>query len=80
MSDVATHARRSTSEADDRSKALFREIAGQGPEKTLSRGFAVVRDSAGGVLTTSKVQAGTALQIQFKDGVLRTRSEGESSE
>ncbi|RZI68698.1 MAG: hypothetical protein EOP13_24470 [Pseudomonas sp.] len=80
MSDVATHARRSTSEAADRSKALFREIAGQGPEKTLSRGFAVVRDGAGGVLTTSKVQCGTVVQIQFKDGVLRTRSEGESSE
>lgn len=80
MSDVATHARRSTSEAVDRSKALFREIAGQGPEKTLSRGFAVARDGAGGVLTTSKVQGGTVVQIQFKDGVLRTRSEGESSE
>lgn len=80
MSDVATHARRSTAEASDRSKALFREIAGQGPEKTLSRGFAVVRDGAGAVLTTSKVQDGTVVRIQFKDGVLRTRSEGESSE
>ena len=80
MSDVATHARRSTLEAADRSKALFREIAGQGPEKTLSRGFAVVRDSTGSVLTTSKVQVGTMVQVQFKDGVLRTRSEGENSE
>lgn len=39
---VADGARRQVHDARTRAEASFREIAGQGPEKTLGRGFAVV--------------------------------------
>lgn len=53
------------------SEALMREIAGQGPEKTLKRGFALAR-TADGVAVTSAEQAAKAeaLEIQFHDGVV----------
>jgi exodeoxyribonuclease VII large subunit len=51
------------------SEALMREIAGQGPEKTLSRGFALVRDQAGEPLTRAmQTSSGSAIEIQFSDG------------
>ena len=47
----------------------MREIAGQGPEKTLKRGFALVRDPEGAPITrATQAQPGTAIQIQFSDG------------
>lgn len=53
------------------SEALMREIAGQGPEKTLKRGFALAR-TTDGVAVTSAAQAAEAeaLEIQFHDGVV----------
>ena len=50
-------------------EATFREVVAQGPEKTLSRGFAVVH-SATGQIVTSAAAAGKAadLQVQFQDG------------
>ena len=46
MSVVAASARLQVRESATRSEALMREIAGQGPEKTLKRGFALVRDQS----------------------------------
>jgi exodeoxyribonuclease VII large subunit len=52
-----------------RSEALMLEIVGQGPEKTLSRGFAVVRNQDGKTLTrAAQVSDGGEIQIQFHDG------------
>ena len=43
-----------------------------GYRETLARGYAVVRDGAGGVLTTrAGAQAATGLEIEFADGRLR---------
>jgi exodeoxyribonuclease VII large subunit len=42
MSDIAINARRTVHDASANTEALVREIAGQGPDKTLGRGFAMV--------------------------------------
>ena len=69
---VGSSARQIVREGRERSQALMREIAGQGPEKTLSRGFALVRDCEGKPLTRAAQGAlGAAIEIEFQDGRLR---------
>lgn len=52
-----------------RSEALMREIAGQGPEKTLRRGFAVVRgQDTAPVTRAAQAVEGGEIEIQFWDG------------
>jgi exodeoxyribonuclease VII large subunit len=66
---VSTSARLVVREGASRSEALMREIAGQGPEKTLSRGFAMVRDPVGAPITrAAQVLDGAKIEIQFQDG------------
>lgn len=69
LASVSASARMLVQAGAARSQALMREIAGQGPEKTLSRGFAIVRTDSGAPLTRS-VQArdGAAIEIEFQDG------------
>ena len=71
---VAEAARRQVLDARSRAEATMREIAGQGPEKTLGRGFAVVRAEDGATLTGAAAarEAGD-LQIEFRDGRLPAR-------
>lgn len=55
--------------------SLVREVAGQGPEKTLARGFAIVRTDDGKTVTSSAQAQGTpVLQIQFRDGSTQVRT------
>ncbi len=69
MDDVGTASRQNLRESMNRSEALMREITGQGPDKTLKRGFALIRSKDGKALTrASQTTAGTALEIQFSDG------------
>lgn len=69
LRDVTTYARRGLSDVKTSAIALFREIAGQGPEKTLGRGFAIVRNAEGKPVTSqSAVSAGETLDIEFRDG------------
>ena len=71
MTGVVTDARRVLAEATAQSESAMREIAGQGPAKTLGRGFAVVRTADGQQLTSATgTPAGTPIQIQFRDGSL----------
>ena len=65
--DIGTQARKAVVEARTGSQALMREIAGQGPEKTLGRGFALVRDATGQAITSAKNAEGK-ITIQFRDG------------
>jgi len=66
---IGQFAKRSLANASANSKALFREIAGQGPEKTLGRGFAIVRNAAGQPITrTALALPGKTIEIQFRDG------------
>ena len=69
LNSVSSSARLLVREGVTRSEALMREIAGQGPEKTLSRGFAIVRNQVG-VPVTRAAQAidGAEIEIQFQDG------------
>jgi exodeoxyribonuclease VII large subunit len=52
-------------------EATFREVVAQGPEKTLGRGFAVVHDRSGQIVT-SAARAGSVqdIQVQFQDGTV----------
>ena len=68
---VARDARHRLADATRRAEALVREIAGQGPQKTLGRGFALVRGADGRALTdaATSVRAGL-VHLQFQDGRL----------
>lgn len=58
----------------DGAQALMREIAGQGPEKTLARGFAIVRTEAGrAVVSSAEAGQAASLTIQFEDGTAHVR-------
>jgi exodeoxyribonuclease VII large subunit len=66
---VGASARQIVRSASVGSEALMREIAGQGPEKTLSRGFALVRNQHGKPLTrAAQTSDCSAIEIQFSDG------------
>ncbi|UUZ77404.1 hypothetical protein LP414_09360 [Polaromonas sp. P1(28)-13] len=66
---VSTSAKLLVRETATRAEALMREIAGQGPEKTLGRGFAIVRSQGGKPVTrASQAIDGAAIEIQFQDG------------
>lgn len=55
--------------AAESSEAMIREIAGQGPSKTLQRGFAMVRSLDGRTLTRlSQIDSGDGIEIEFMDG------------
>ncbi|WP_416761847.1 exodeoxyribonuclease VII large subunit [Roseateles sp. So40a] len=72
MRETAERSTRGVDIAAERSQALFREIAGQGPQKTLRRGFAVVRSSDGEAVTSVEtVQPGAAIQVDLHDGTVR---------
>ena len=74
--EVQSGARLALRQAREGSRALMREIAGQGPNKTLARGFAVVRDASGRpLLRAAEVGPGQALRIEFHDGHVQARAE-----
>ena len=52
-------------------EGLFREVMGQGPQRTLARGFALVRDANGQPVTrVAGVAPGDAVEIELADGQL----------
>jgi exodeoxyribonuclease VII large subunit len=66
---VSSLARQHVRAGKSRAEALMREIAGQGPDKTLRRGFAIVRNEAGLPVTrASQTAVDAAIEIQFHDG------------
>lgn len=74
LREVTTSARRVIADARTASVALFREVAGQGPEKTLARGFVIARNRQGKPVTSvSGAPSGTDLEIEFRDGRAATR-------
>lgn len=74
LREVTTYSRRALSDAKTTSTALFREIAGQGPEKTLGRGFAIIRNAEGEPITSkTSVKVGEDLDIEFRDGHVTTQ-------
>lgn len=80
MTSISHETRRSIANARHNSTALFREIAGQGPEKTLERGFAIVRNEQGQAVTSAaEIQSEQPIQIQFKDGRIMATTTGEQA-
>jgi exodeoxyribonuclease VII large subunit len=58
--------------ARDGSNALFREVTGQGPKKTLARGFAVVKSKSGKTVTSAKAaKAAGVMELTFTDGAVQ---------
>ncbi len=81
LAEVSSQARQHIRTGRTGIEALVREVAGQGPEKTLGRGFAVVRTSQGQPITSAKAAARErTLQVQFKDGVVPTTVQHEGRE
>jgi len=75
MDRIRDGARRTLSDAASRSEAMMREIAGQGPVKTLGRGFAVVRTGDGKTLTSAKAAVGgSRVDIELHDGVVAAQT------
>ena len=69
LRDTGNSARMHLREGAIQSEALVREITGQGPEKTLQRGFALVRNQAGGLIArASDTHSDIPIEIQFHDG------------
>lgn len=66
--DLVSQARKVLADARTDTQALMREIAGQGPDKTLSRGFVLARDASGKAITSAN-SAETHITIQFRDGI-----------
>lgn len=65
--DLTTQARKVVTDARTDTQASMREIAGQGPDKTLGRGFALVRKVLGQAITSAD-SAEIYITIQFRDG------------
>jgi exodeoxyribonuclease VII large subunit len=72
--------RRLTREARGRLEALARTLGTLGPAQVLARGYAVVRDQ-GGAVVTSAATAGeaAALELEFANGRVRVRPERRSA-
>jgi exodeoxyribonuclease VII large subunit len=67
--EVEQQARNTVRWGADAAEASFREVVAQGPQKTLSRGFAVVRSPEGGVITSAAVAVeAKGIEVEFQDG------------
>ena len=75
LGDVRGSARRVVIDARTRAEALMREIAGQGPEKSLGRGFAIVHSGDTTITSAQQAAAGAPIEIQFRDGRVAARTD-----
>lgn len=68
--DMGEGCRQALRQGSQSARALMLEIAGQGPHKTLARGFVIVRDAATGrtLQRAAEIGTGQALSLQFHDG------------
>jgi exodeoxyribonuclease VII large subunit len=75
FSAMSTSARRAIADAKQSSQALVLEVTGQGPQKTLGRGFAIVRDEQGKPITlAASAKPGVGMEIEFRDGRLAAQA------
>ena len=76
LSRIAERAQGSITSALTKTEGLMREVTGQGPDKTLKRGFAVVRTNDGKPVTRIEHVADTQrLQIEFSNGIVNARAD-----
>ena len=75
---VLQQANRRLEQAGDKSRRVLREILGQGPQRTLQRGFVVVRDVNGQPVTSRAVACRQArLSLEFHAGVIEVQRGGD---
>lgn len=75
LADVSLGAKRMVTEAAVASQALVREITGQGPEKTLGRGFTLVKSMDGKAITqAAQIAPEQDITIEFRDGTVRAKT------
>ena len=71
MAAIAERSLREVRDAAGKAESLMREIAGQGPQKTLRRGFAMVRSQTGQAITASHdVVEGSQIEVKVRDGLI----------
>lgn len=71
LAHLTQDARQRVASSRTTTEALMREVAGQGPQKTLARGFAHVRGAAGEtIMSAQQVSVGARINVTFHDGVL----------
>jgi exodeoxyribonuclease VII large subunit len=82
MQGIGERAAGSLRDARRSAQALVREVVSQGPEKTLTRGFAIVKDGDSDQLVTSSARAAQAstLTIRFRDGNVQAQAIAEKKE
>ena len=74
MAYTAVLAVKSLEEAAASTQALMREITGQGPEKTYSRGFVIARTRDGKTASrAAQLENGSEIELQFSDGQRQAR-------
>ena len=70
MADTKCLAVKSLGEAAASAQAVIREITGQGADKTLSRGFVIVRTRDGKTASrAAQLENGSEIELQFSDGM-----------
>lgn len=81
MQAIGERASASLRDARKAAQALLREVVSQGPEKTLARGFAIVKGCSDELVTSSAVAAQKPiLTICFRDGTVRAEILAEKKE
>lgn len=66
--------------ASTTSTALIREVTGQGPKKTLARGFAIVKNAAGKTVTSAKAATDArVMEVTFNDGAVQVSVHGDAT-
>jgi exodeoxyribonuclease VII large subunit len=74
LQSIAHDAWRLVGDSRASSENILREIASQGPQKTLSRGFVIARDQRGLPLTTAAAaHTHDVVELQFSDGSIPAR-------
>ena len=72
---------RSGSDAGTRIEFFVQRVVGLGPEATLRRGYAIVRDPAGQPLGTRReAETKPILEVEFQDGRLRVENQAAAKE
>lgn len=74
-------ARQQVAGARGGAESLLREISGQGPQKTLARGFAHVRDSSGRtVMSAGSLAPDSEFSVTFHDGTVGAKAQDKESD
>jgi len=80
LAGVLDSVRQRAASARRAAEALLREVSGQGPQKTLARGFAHVRDAQGCTTMSAKaLDAGSVITVTFHDGTVPAKVQDKES-